>query len=57
MGRSVAKGTPLTYMTNALRDTMLFGNNIPALLNLGIVVAIGTMLFVAGSRMMSRKEK
>lgn len=53
----VAKGIPMTYMTNALRDTMLFGNNISALLNLLIVVALGTVLFVAGSKLMSWKEK
>ena len=55
--RVVAKGIPLTYMTNALRDTMLFGNNISALANLAVLVAFGTVLFVAGSRLMSWKEK
>jgi ABC-2 type transport system permease protein len=53
----VAKGIPLTYLTDATRDTMLFGNNASALLNLAIVLVMGIALFVAGSRLMSWKEK
>lgn len=53
----VAKGIPMTYLTDAIRDTMLFNNNSSALFNLGIVFAIGIVLFVAGSKLMSWKEK
>lgn len=53
----VAKGIPMTYLTNAARDTMLFGNNSSAVVNLVIVLVIGVALFIAGSRLMSWKEK
>lgn len=55
--REIASALPLTYMNNGLRDTMLFGNNMSALVNLGVVVGIGAVMFVAGSRLMSWKEK
>ena len=55
--QTVAKGIPLTYLTDAARDTMLFGNTGSALVNLAIVLVIGTVLFIAGSRLMSWKDK
>jgi len=53
----VAKAMPMTYLNDAFRDTMLFNNSSSALINLGILLAIGVVLFVAGSRLMSWKEK
>ena len=55
--KEIAQALPLTYMNNGLRDTMLFGNNISALVNLGVIVGIGVVMFVAGSRLLSWKEK
>jgi ABC-2 type transport system permease protein len=53
----VAKGMPMTYLNNAFRDTMLFNNDVSALANMGILLAIGAVLFIAGSKLMSWKEK
>jgi ABC-2 type transport system permease protein len=53
----VAKAIPMTYLTNAARDTMLFGNDASALVNLAILLLLGIAAFVAGSRVMSWKEK
>ena len=53
----VAKVMPMTYLNDGMRDTMLFDNNVSALVNLGILLVIGIALFVAGSRLMSWKEK
>lgn len=53
----IAKGIPLTYLTNAIRDTMLFGNNLSALNNLTVVLLIGVVLFIGGSKLMSWKER
>lgn len=55
--QTIASGIPLTYLTNALRDTMLFANTTSALQNLGVVLIIGAALFYAGSRLMSWKER
>lgn len=52
----IAKGIPLTYFNDALRDTMVFGNNISALTNLAIVGVIGVVVFILASRLMSWKE-
>lgn len=53
----VAKGIPMTYLTDALRDTMLFHNTAGTLLNMAAVLGIGAAFFVAGSRVMSWKDK
>ncbi len=55
--QTVAKGIPMTYLTNAMRDTMLFGNTTSALGNLAILLVLGALLFVAGSKLMSWKDK
>ncbi len=54
--QAISKGIPLTYFNDALRDTMVFGNNISALTNLAVVVVIGVVVFVLASRLMSWKE-
>lgn len=45
---SVANVLPLTYVGNALRDTMVYGNEAAALSNMLIVAAFAAVLFVAG---------
>jgi ABC-2 type transport system permease protein len=52
----ISKGIPLTYFNDALRDTMVFGNDVSALSNLAIVGVVGIVVFVLASRLMSWKE-
>jgi|GEM_PF-795429 len=54
--QAISKGIPLTYFNDALRDTMVFGNNISALTNLAIVGVVGVVVFVLASRLISWKE-
>jgi ABC-2 type transport system permease protein len=54
--QSVAAFLPLTYLNNGLRDTMVYGNDMAALLNLAVVLVIGIVVAVAASRLMSWKE-
>lgn len=54
--QTISKGIPLTYFNDALRDTMVFSNNMSALTNLAIVGVIGLVVFVLASRLMSWKE-
>ncbi len=54
--QTISKGIPLTYFNDALRDTMVYGNNISALTNLAIVAVIGVVVFVLASKLMSWKE-
>ena len=53
----VAKAMPLTYLNDGLRDTMVNQYDAGALINLGILVAIGMVFAVLASRAMSWKEK
>jgi ABC-2 type transport system permease protein len=55
--QSVAAFLPLTYLNNGLRDTMVYGNDASALLNLAVVLVVGVVLMVAASRLMSWKEE
>jgi len=52
----ISKGIPLTYFNDALRDTMVFGNDMSALTNLAVVGVVGIVVFVLASRLMSWKE-
>jgi len=54
--QGVAAFLPLTYLNNGLRDTMVYGNDMAALGNLAIVLAIGIVIALAASRLMSWKE-
>jgi ABC-2 type transport system permease protein len=54
--QAISKGIPLTYFNDALRDTMVFANSASALANLAIVAAIGFVVFVLASKLMSWKE-
>ena len=53
----IAKVMPLTYFNEGLRDTMLYGNNESALLNLAVMAVIAIVFFALASRFMSWKEK
>ncbi len=53
----VAKALPLTYLNNGLRDTMVNMNDSSALVNLAVVAAIGLVVALLASRLMSWKEK
>jgi ABC-2 type transport system permease protein len=53
----VAAVMPLTYFNNGLRDTMVYGNSISTLANLGVLLAIGLVFFVLASKLMSWKER
>lgn len=53
----IARALPLTYFNEGLRDTMVYGNTGGSIMNLIVVIAIGLVLFVLASRLMSWKEK
>jgi ABC-2 type transport system permease protein len=55
--QAISKVLPLTYFNDGLRDTMVFGNNASALVNLGVVLVVGVVLFVAASKLLSWKER
>ncbi len=53
----VSKALPLTYLNNGLRDTMVYGNGISALINLAVIAGLGIVFAVLASKAMSWKEK
>jgi ABC-2 type transport system permease protein len=53
----ISKAMPLTYLNDGLRDTMVYGNETSALVNLAIVCALGLTFFLLASRWMSWKER
>jgi len=55
--QAIAMAMPLTYLNNGLRDTMIYGNEASAAVNLVIVLVLGAIFFVLASRLMSWKEK
>lgn len=55
--RTISTAMPLTYFNNGLRDTMVYGNTMSALANLGVLLAIGVVFFVLASKLMSWKER
>lgn len=55
--QDISKALPLTYLNDGLRDTMVYGNNASALVCLGIVLALGAVVAIVGSRIMSWKEE
>lgn len=52
----LAKVSPLTYLNDALRSSMITGNNDVALFSLAIVAAVGVVLFAVGVVVMKWKE-
>ncbi len=55
--RTIAYALPLTYMVEGLKDTMVYGNETSALINLGVILVLGVTFFIAASRLMQWKEK
>lgn len=55
--RTIATFIPLTYVNNGLRDTMIYGNSNSALINLGIVLVLAVIMFIAAAKVMSWKKK
>jgi ABC-2 type transport system permease protein len=52
----VADVSPLTYLNNGLRETMVSGNTGDAVVNLIIVAAIGAIFFIVGVAALKWKE-
>lgn len=55
--QAIATVLPLTYMSEGLRATMIYGNESSALIDLVILVVLGVAFFVAASKLMSWKER
>jgi ABC-2 type transport system permease protein len=55
--QGVAAVLPLTYLNNGLRDTMVYGNDAAALVNLAVVIVSGVVITLVASRLMSWKEE
>jgi len=55
--QAIARVFPLTYLNEGLRDTMVYGNEASALVNLAVLLVIGVVFFVLASRLMSWKER
>lgn len=55
--QAIAKVFPLTYFNDGLRATMIENDVNTALVNLAIVVVIGLVFFVLGSKVISWKER
>ncbi|OPY26110.1 MAG: ABC-2 family transporter protein [Methanocella sp. PtaU1.Bin125] len=54
--RYLAMVSPLTYLNDGLRSSMITGNNEVALFSLAVVGAVGVVLFVVGVLVMKWKE-
>jgi ABC-2 type transport system permease protein len=55
--QAVAVVMPLTYFNNGLRDTMVYGNSMSTLANVGVLLILGAIFFVLASKLMSWKER
>jgi len=55
--QTISKALPLTYVNEGLRDTMIYGNEAGAAFNLAVVLVMGVVFFLLGSRLMSWKER
>jgi len=52
-----AKAMPLYYLSDGLRDTLVYGNVGAALFNLLVVSVLAAVLYAVGARLMSWKER
>jgi ABC-type multidrug transport system ATPase subunit len=57
LGPNGAGKTTTVEMLEDLRDTMVYGNEASALVNLAVLLVIGVVFFVLASRLMSWKER
>ena len=55
--QSIAMVLPLTYMSEGLRSTMIYGNEGAAVVDLAIVAILGVIFYIAASKLMSWKER
>ncbi len=55
--RIVAYCLPLTYMSEGMRATMIYGNDTGALIDLAVVLILAVVFFIVASRLMRWKEK
>ncbi|MFQ5884874.1 MAG: ABC transporter permease [Thermoplasmata archaeon] len=55
--QTIAYALPLTYVSEGLKATMVYGNEATALVNLAVVLVLGIIFFVAASKLMRWKEK
>ncbi len=55
--QAIAKAMPLYYLSDGLRDTLVYGNLGAALLNLGVVSGLAVVFFAVGAKVMSWKER
>jgi ABC-2 type transport system permease protein len=54
--REIAKVLPLTYLSEGLRDSMVYGNASSALYNTVIVLVVGIVFIVIGSLITNWRE-
>lgn len=54
--RGIAEVMPLTWMNNALRDSMIYGNDAAALVALAAILVLGAAFFAAGVLVATWKE-
>ncbi len=55
--QGIAMVLPLTYMSEGMRSTMIYGNEVGALMNLAVVLVLGIVFYIAASKLMRWKEK
>lgn len=55
--QAIARVLPLTYVGEGMRATMIYGNDMGALVDLAVVVVLAVIFFVAASKLMRWKEK
>jgi len=55
--QGLASVMPLTYVSEGLRATMIFGNEAKALLYLGVTIVLGIVFFLIPAKLLSWKSK
>jgi ABC-2 type transport system permease protein len=55
--QAIASVLPLTYVNNGLRDSMIYGNEAGAIVNLAIVAVLAVVFMIVGAMVSSWKEK
>lgn len=53
----IAYALPLTYLSEGMRATMIYGNDTTALIDLAVVLILAVFFFIVASKLMSWKEK
>ncbi|MEE9116578.1 MAG: ABC transporter permease [Thermoplasmata archaeon] len=53
----IAYALPLTYLSEGMRATMIYGNDTTALIDLAVVLILAIFFFIVASKLMSWKEK